>query len=233
MMARVAATRAGEAGMMPAFKGWPDRALAFYEGLEADNSKAYWLDHKEVYARDVRAPMEALLAELRDEFGEGRLFRPFRDTRFSKDKSPYKTAIAARIGQGYVSLSADGLLAGMGTYHMEADQLARYRAAVVADGSGGRLAATVHELRATGLDVHAMETLKTAPRGFPKDHARIDLLRMKGLVVSRHWAPASWLHTARAKSRVVEVFRAAAPLLGWLDAQVGPPGVPGGAAVRR
>jgi hypothetical protein len=46
-----------------AFKGWPDTALAFYEGLEADNSKAYWLDHKEVFERDVKGPMDALMAE--------------------------------------------------------------------------------------------------------------------------------------------------------------------------
>ncbi|HEX4162146.1 MAG TPA: DUF2461 family protein, partial [Acidimicrobiales bacterium] len=73
------------------FKGWPETALAFYEGLEADNSKTYWLDHKEVYERDVKAPMDALLAELTAEFGEPKLFRPYRDTRFSRDKSPYKT----------------------------------------------------------------------------------------------------------------------------------------------
>jgi hypothetical protein len=69
------------------FKGWPDSALHFFEGLEADNSKAYWLDHKEVYERDVRAPMEALLADLRDDFGTARMFRPYRDTRLSSDKS--------------------------------------------------------------------------------------------------------------------------------------------------
>ena len=98
-----------------AFKGWPDSALAFYEGLEADNSKAYWLDHKDVYERDVKGPMEALLTELSTEFGEWRLFRPYRDTRFSRDKSPYKTNVAARIGDGYVHLSADGLLVGAGS----------------------------------------------------------------------------------------------------------------------
>ena len=110
-----------------AFKGWPDSALAFYEGLEADNSKAYWLDHKEVYERDVKAPMDALLAELTAEFGETKLFRPYRDTRFSRDKSPYKTTIAATIGAGYVRFSADGLFAGGGMYHMLSDQLARFR----------------------------------------------------------------------------------------------------------
>ena len=118
------------------FKGWPERALDFFDGLEADNSKAYWADHREVYERDVKAPMDALLAELGPEFGETKLFRPYRDTRFSRDKSPYKTAIAARVGDGYVQLSADGLMAGAGWYHMTPEQLVRYRDAVVDDRTG-------------------------------------------------------------------------------------------------
>lgn len=204
------------------FKGWPDRALDFYDGLEADNSKAYWLDHKDVYERDVKAPMEALLAELAPEFGETRMFRPYRDTRFSRDKAPYKTAIAAMIGDGYVQLSAHGLMAGAGMYHMAPDQLERYRAAVAADGPGRRLQGVVDTLRAGRLEVAAMETLKTAPRGYPKDHPRVELLRHKGLVAMKTWPAASWLGTAGAKKRVVEVFHATAPLLGWLQKHVGP-----------
>ncbi len=204
------------------FKGWPDRALHFFEGLEADNSKAYFMDHKQVYDDDVKAPMDALLADLGPEFGETKLFRPYRDTRFSRDKSPYKTAIAARIGDGYVQLSADGLLAGAGWYHMSPDQLTRYRDAVVDDGPGPTLQDIVDTLRGTGLEVTAMETLKTAPRGYPRDHARIELLRHKGVVAMKAWPPAAWLGTAAAKKRVVEVFRAAAPLLSWLDGHVGP-----------
>jgi len=204
------------------FRGWPEEALVFFEGLEADNSKTYWLSHKETYERDVKAPMEVLLGELRDEFGDARLFRPYRDTRFSRDKSPYKTAIAARIGDGYVQLSADGLVAGAGTYHMTPGQLARYRAAVAATGPGRTLQRIVDALGAAGLEVSAMETLKSAPRGYPKDHERVDLLRRKGLVTMRHWPPAAWLATTGAKKRVVEVFRAARPLLDWLDAHVGP-----------
>lgn len=204
------------------FKGWPDRALHFFEGLEADNSKAYFMDHKQVYDDDVKAPMDALLADLGPEFGETKLFRPYRDTCFSRDKSPYKTAIAARIGDGYVQLSADGLLAGAGWYHMSPDQLTRYRDAVVDDGPGPTLQDIVDTLRGTGLEVTAMETLKTAPRGYPRDHARIELLRHKGVVAMKAWPPAAWLGTAAAKKRVVEVFRAAAPLLSWLDGHVGP-----------
>jgi uncharacterized protein (TIGR02453 family) len=205
-----------------AFKGWPDSALAFYEGLEADNSKAYWLDHKEVYERDVKAPMDALLAELTAEFGETKVFRPYRDTRFSRDKSPYKTAIAATIGSGYVQLSADGLFAGGGMYHMMPDQLARFRKAIDADKSGKNLEKVVATVTKSGLDVHAPEELKTAPKGYPKEHPRIELLRMKGLVAARSWEPAAWLRTAGAKKRVVETLRATKPLLTWLEANVGP-----------
>ena len=206
------------------FKGWPESALDFYDGLEADNSKAFWLDHKDVYERDVKAPMEALLAELAPEYGETRLFRPYRDTRFSRDKSPYKTTIAAMIGDGYVQLSAGGLMAGAGRYHLDPDQLARYRDAVVADGPGRRLQSIVDTLRAARLEVTAMETLKTAPRGFPRDHPRVELLRHKGLVAMKSWPVASWLGTAGAKKRVVEVFEASAPLVAWLRANVGPAG---------
>jgi uncharacterized protein (TIGR02453 family) len=204
-----------------AFTGWPEAALAFFEGLEADNSKAYWLDHKDVYERDVKAPMEALLTELTREFGDWRLFRPYRDTRFSRDKSPYKTAVAATIGHGYVQFSADGLVAGAGTYHMSPDQLTRFRDAVVDDRTGEKLRGIVDRLGQAGLDVHAMEALRTAPKGYPKEHPRIELLRMKGLVTSRHWPPAAWQRTAAAKKRVVEVFRAATPMLVWLEANVG------------
>jgi uncharacterized protein (TIGR02453 family) len=203
------------------FKGWPEGALTFYEGLEADNSKAYWLGHKDVYERDVKGPMEALLAELAAEFGQPRLFRPHRDTRFSRDKSPYKTAIAARIGEGYLQLSADGLLAGAGTYHMAPDQLARYRDAVAAEPTGRALQDVVDTLRAARIEVTAMETLKGSPRGYPKDHPRHELLRHKGLVAVKSWPAAGWLRTAGAKKRVVELFHATAPLLAWLEAHVG------------
>ncbi|MGO8827164.1 MAG: DUF2461 domain-containing protein [Acidimicrobiales bacterium] len=204
------------------FRGWPERALDFYDGLEVDNSKAYWLEHKDVYERDVKAPMDALLAELSPQFGEARLFRPYRDTRFSRDKSPYKTAIAARIGDGYVQLSANGLVAGAGMYHLAPDQLARYRAAVDADGPGRGLQSIVDTLRDARLEVTAMETLKSTPRGYAKDHPRIDLLRHKGLVAMKAWPVASWLGTAGAKKRIAEVFHSSAPLLQWLHAHVGP-----------
>lgn len=209
-----------------AFRGWPAEALEFFDGLAADNSKTYWQAHKQDYEALVRAPMEALLEDLAPEWGEGRIFRPYRDVRFSKDKSPYKTTIAAMVGEGYVQLSADGLAAGCGMWEMAPDQLERYREAVSEEPSGAQLAALVADARRASLDVMSHGELKTAPRGYPKDHPRIELLRYKGLVTWREWPPAAWLGTARAKDRVTGFFTASAPISAWLDRHVGPSTLP-------
>jgi uncharacterized protein (TIGR02453 family) len=204
------------------FNGWPASAIEFYEGLEADNSKAYWNEHKPAYERDVKAPMLALLDELAGEFGESRLFRPNRDIRFSADKSPYKTSIAAMAGDCYIQLSTDGLMAGAGSYHMSAGQLERYRTAVDNDASGQELEAIAGDLRAAKINLYGSDALKTAPKGYPKDHPRIEFLRYRGLVAMKSWPPAPWMGTAAAKKRIVEVFRAARPLTEWLATCVGP-----------
>jgi uncharacterized protein (TIGR02453 family) len=208
------------------FKGWPAEALEFFEGLEADNSKTYWQENRHVYDEVVRAPMEALVEELAPDWGEGRVFRPYRDIRFSSDKSPYKTNIAAVIGDGYVSLSAEGLAAGSGMYEMAPDQLDRYRKSVADDRLGGKLSNLVATARAAGLDITGHELLKTAPRGFPKDHPRIELLRHKGLITWREWPAAAWLGTRKARDRVVEFFRLSKPINAWLRSNVGPSTLP-------
>jgi uncharacterized protein (TIGR02453 family) len=166
--------------------------------------------------------MEALLAELADEFGEGRIFRPNRDTRFSRDKSPYKTHIGATLaGGGYVELSVAGLAAGRGYWHLEPDQLARYREAVDDDATGSALVDVLAALARQGVETIAHSELKTAPRGYPKDHPRVELLRRKGLAAWQRWPVAAWLGTAKAKDRVVGLLRAAEPVQAWLDAHVG------------
>jgi uncharacterized protein (TIGR02453 family) len=204
------------------FRGWPAEAVEFYEGLEADNSKAYWTDNKAVYEEQVRGPMEELLRELAPEFGEGKIFRPYRDVRFSKDKSPYKTAMGATLaGGGYVHLSANGLGAGSGMYHMEPDQLDRFRRAVADDKTGGQLEKLVAAVRKKGIDVSAHDSLKTAPKGYPKDHPRIERLRQKGLITWKEWPVGAWLGSKQAKTRVVEFLRTSKPINDWLAANVG------------
>ncbi|MER5636687.1 DUF2461 domain-containing protein [Kitasatospora sp. NPDC002227] len=209
------------------FHGWPVAALDFYAGLEADNSKAYWTAHKAVYDESVHAPMADLLDLLEDEFGPGKIFRPNRDVRFSADKSPYKTHIGGYLESGgYVQLSADGLACGLGYYQLATDQLARYRAAVAEDISGAELERVIAAVTEAGPQVVGRDALKTAPRGYPKDHPRIELLRYKGLIAWQEWEPAKWLATKAAADRVSAFLRASTPLKDWLDGHVGPSELP-------
>jgi uncharacterized protein (TIGR02453 family) len=214
-----------------AFSGWPAEALEFYEGLEADNSKAYWTANKAVYEVAVRQPMDALSATVADEFGELAIFRPYRDVRFAKDKTPYKTAIGAMTeGEGgeiyYVEFSSAGLMAAAGYYHMASDQLERHRAAIDEDESGAELVGIVAALETAGYTLGAYDELRTAPRGYKRDHPRIRLLRLKGLIASRRFPPAAWLATPRALDRVVETWRGCAALNRWLGHHVGPSTLP-------
>jgi uncharacterized protein (TIGR02453 family) len=204
------------------FRGWSVEALEFFERLEADNSKSFWQRNNTVYETLVWAPMEELLAELAPEWGEGRIFRPYRDIRFSADKSLYKTHIAAMIGDGYVQLTALGLGAGSGMWEMAPDQLERYRQAVSEDRSGKSLEGIVAKARAAGLEAVGHGVLKTAPKGYPKDHPRIELLRYKGLVMWKEWPAGSWLGTRRAKDRVIQFLRVSKPINTWLRTHVGP-----------
>jgi uncharacterized protein (TIGR02453 family) len=211
---------------MARFRGWSDEALDFYRGLEADNSRAYFQAHKAVYDEQVRAPFEALSEQVAAEFGPLHVFRPNRDTRFSRDKSPYKTRCYA-VAEGergeawYVELSAAGLSVAAGFWMMATDQLARYRAAVDDEGTGEELVAIVAGVRQARLSIEG-HGLKTAPRGHPRDHPRIELLRHKSLAALRRHEPATWLGTAAAARRIVAVWRAAAPLTAWLATHVGP-----------
>jgi len=205
------------------FGGWPAVAVEFYRGLEADNSKAYWTEMKAVYEENVLAPMEALLDGLAEEFGEGRIFRPNRDIRFSADKSPYKTAIGAVLGDGYVQFSAQGIGVGAGYHRMAADQLERYRVAVVDEARGGALLEAIADLENGGLEVTTRDSLKTVPRGYPKDHPRAELLRRKDIAAWKQWpAGTSWVHTGAAQEHIADALRASRPLTDWLDAHVGP-----------
>ena len=205
-----------------AFEGWPAEALEFYEGLEADNSRTYWTRHKPVYDQQVLGPMADLVAELAPEFGDAKIFRPYRDVRFSKDKSLYKTHIGALVGSGYIQLSARGLAAGDGMYGMDPDQLRRYRQAVASDAAGEELERVIRAVEQHGISVHGHDSLKTAPRGYPADHPRIGLLRHKGLNAWKEWPVQPWLGTGAARKHIADFLIAARPLSAWLDANVGP-----------
>ncbi|MFV0308866.1 MAG: DUF2461 domain-containing protein [Desertimonas sp.] len=212
------------------FTGIPASAFDFYARLEADNTKSFWTANKEVHRSLVRDTMVALGDELAD-FGPFHVFRPYNDLRFAKHKPPYKTAQGmygeSDGGAGhYVQISAEALMTGAGYYAMAKDQLERFRAAVDAEATGAEIEAIAAGLSAAGYEIGAISELKTAPRGYPKDHRRIALLRRKGLMASRSWPQAAWMHRPGAAGRIRRAWEDAAPLCGWLDTHVGPSTLP-------
>jgi uncharacterized protein (TIGR02453 family) len=207
------------------FEGFPEEALVFYEGLRADNTKAYWTDHKATYEHAVKAPMEALLAQLEPEFGRAKLFRPYRDVRFSKDKTPYKEHAAAVVqdehgGALYVQLSDEGLYVGGGYWHTTTDQGQRLRAAVDDERTGRQLQEVLDRL--TGWQVLG-ERYKRLPKPFTADHPRAGLLHHKSLAAGLRPEPAEWLHEPECGARVAQAWREVTPLRDWLNQHVGPP----------
>jgi uncharacterized protein (DUF2461 family) len=80
--------------------------------------------------------------------------------------------------------------------------------------------------RAAGIEVTGHDVLKTAPKGYPKDHPRIELLRYKGIITWKEWPAGAWLGTRKAKDRVVEFLRLSKPLNQWLRANVGSSALP-------
>jgi uncharacterized protein (TIGR02453 family) len=210
------------------FEGFPDEGLVFYEGLEADNSKTYWTRNKSSYDSCVRAPLVALLEEVAPEFGSFKLFRPYRDVRFSNDKTPYKTHQGAtvhddsgRLGAWYVQVSADGLRVAGGVWRLESDQVDRYRRAVADELQGGRLRAELERLERAGFAVGG-EKLTRVPKGYDVDDARAELLKHKSLSVGRAWPPDEWLHERKALEVVRDAWRELSAFNGWLADNVGP-----------
>ena len=170
-----------------------------------------------MFVDSVQSPMEALV----DELGGGKLFRPYRDVRFSKDKTPYKTFAAARLEEGgYVSLSADGLYVGHGHYEMEKEALERFRAAVAADRTGTAFEKLVAKLEKSGYELGG-DQLASAPRGYAKDHPRIRLLRHKGIYAGRMLPADSSLHTRALLTKVTKVFGDLQPFVTWLETNAG------------
>ena len=218
---------------MTKFEGFGPNVHRWFKGLEADNSREYFSANREFFEHSIRDQMEALLTELSDTFGgEVKLFRQHRDIRFSADKSPYKTntygvVYGAEIGPAglYASISANGLVAGSGYHVMARDQLERYRDAVVDDRAGPQLTTAVAKADGAGLELWG-ESLATAPRGYPRDHVRIELLRRKSLALGATIKSGRGISRADSLQFVSKTWRAAAPVTGWLERYVGASAMP-------
>jgi len=210
---------------MAPFNGIPADAVDFYRELQLDNSRSWWAANKDRYAASVRGPVEGLLGELADEFGEAVAYRPHRDVRFSADKSPYKDHQGALVhvveGLGYyVQVGPEGVTTGAGYLPKGPDQLVRLRAAIDAPATGQELERILGKLAAAGFELQG-ETLRTRPRGVAEDHPRPELMRRKNVIATRRHGEPPWMSTPQAADRVRDDWRTLRPLVTWLVANVG------------
>ncbi|WP_067697877.1 DUF2461 domain-containing protein [Nocardia jejuensis] len=207
---------------MSDFIGFPLAGLDFYEDLEADNSKTFWNANKKVWESAVRDPMKALVADLEKDFGPAKIFRPYRDVRFSKDKTPYKNHQGAVVHSAptagwYVQIGAGGLYTGGGLYAADAAQLAALRAAIDHEVRGAELEKLLAQLVSAGYRIGG-DKLATKPKGYSIDHPRIDLLRHKSLTAGYEFGAPDWLTTPEAATRIRKAWEEIRPLVEWLSA---------------
>ena len=210
---------------MSEFTGFPEAALDFYDDLEMDNTKSFWEAHKAVYAESVKGPITALTDALSAEFGTAKVFRPYRDVRFAKDKTPYKTHQGAYVAVGpacgwYVEISARGVRTGGGFYDASAPDLARIRESIDHEATGKQLQRVLAKLEKSGFEIGG-EKLKTSPRGYDADHPRIDLLRHKSLTAGRPYGFDKVIHSAELVDAVRKDWRALRPLIEWVSVRLG------------
>ena len=209
---------------MAEFAGFPEAALDFYDDLEMDNTKSFWEANRATYDTAVKAPMQALTAALADEFGDAKIFRPYRDVRFAKDKTPYKTHQGAFVGVGpstgyYVQVGAPGVRTGVGFYEASPARLASFREAIVHDTYGPQLEKIVNKLTKAGFEVGG-DTLKTSPRGYDADHPRIELLRHKSFTLGRMHGFEPYVHTGELLDHVRDDWRAGRAFVEWVQTHV-------------
>lgn len=210
---------------MADFTGFPVAALDFYDDLEMDNTKSFWTAHKETYETAVRVPMTALVTELEEEFGKAKVFRPYRDVRFAKDKTPYKTHQGAFVPSGpstgwYVEVAAPGVRVGVGFYEASSPRLAAIRDAISVDPSGAELEEILAQLTGAGWTLGG-DKLKTSPRGYDAEHPRIELLRHRSMTLGKSYGFEPVIHTAELVDRVREDWREARPFVEWVGTYTG------------
>jgi uncharacterized protein (TIGR02453 family) len=222
------------------FEGFADVRASFFRALAKHQSRDWFTAHRGEYESGWLEPMHALLGELserieglfpRRQLGEPKVFRIFRDVRFSRDKSPYKTHVAGAIPLGgsgvvpggpaaiYVHLGTD-VYVGAGHYSLDPAQLERYRAAVLDERRGAELARITARLTKAGFTLGAYETLKKAPRGVDPAHPRVALLKQKGLVTGFPDLPTELITSRALIPWLLKGAKQTAPLVEWLAANV-------------
>lgn len=220
----------------PPFEGFPKSGIDFLKRLKKNNSREWFRKHKTEYEENVKFPMQCLIAGLRDrlrdeipelDFNPKRsIFRIYRDVRFSKNKAPHKTNIAASFelkGKKkttdtpglYVGIEPGSVFVGGGMYMPGGEQLKAIRKAIVERPD--EFLAVVEDKRFKRTFGGIMgENLQKAPLGFPKDHPMIEHLKHKQWFVGKEWESESVCYTKKFEKTAADLLLETMPLVRWL-----------------
>jgi uncharacterized protein (TIGR02453 family) len=226
------------------FEGFADAKASFFAKLAKNQQKDWFLAHKEEYEEGWQRPMTLLLEGVRDklagtyaprDLGEPHVMRIYRDVRFSKDKSPYKTWIGGGVPIAqpkkkkmpeapsalYFHVSTKDCFAGAGLYMMDPPTLEKFRKALLDEKRGKELMTLTNKLAKKGYTFVAAETLKKPPKGVEPDHPRVELLKKKGLVVMFPKFPRTELAKSALVDRLAKAAKECAPVVTWLASATG------------
>jgi uncharacterized protein (TIGR02453 family) len=220
------------------FTGFPDGGIDFLLELQAEQSRPWFKAHQADFDRLWKRPLEQFVTDLQVRLSdayphlaevEPHFMRIQRDTRFARDKTPYKTWVAASIASRpgtsdeehatpglYVSFGLEGDYVGVGAWHLSPAVLNRYRAAVDHPRHGPAIQKFVDALTAQGYSIESMETLKRTPAPYAADHPRAELLKRKGLAVGVA-VPDGVPQSPELLDFAERHLRLAQPLVAWLD----------------
>lgn len=222
------------------FNGFSDAGLRFLDDLTANNTREWFEEHKDIYKNELQEPALAFISAVGERLqeispavrydsrtnGGGSLMRINRDTRFSKDKSPYKDNISMMFWEGDGKKTEEpgfgmrimdgngGLISGM--FGFDKPMLEAFRQAVLDDRFGAELDKIIKTLKKQGYEIEGGDLYKKVPRGYPEDHPRADYLKFRGLYARVETLTRETLTSPKLVDEVVGHFKAMAPLQQWL-----------------
>jgi uncharacterized protein (TIGR02453 family) len=227
-----------DAEIFPPFQGFPREGLAFLKRLKRNNNREWFSKHKIEYEELVKLPMQSLIVSLSgpmsklvpeiDVNPKRSMFRIYRDTRFSSDKTPYKTHVAAvfhlrghwQDSAGYyLHIEPGGVYLGGGIYMPNGDQLKRIRRAI--DERADQFRSIVESKKfVVRFGTLEGEKLQRGPAGFSPDHPMIEWLKYKSFYTGVDWNEEE-SYSARLVDKTIEVYRDLLPMIRFLNEALG------------
>lgn len=203
------------------FGGFGSDWLDFFDRLGDNNTREWFKSHKDEYETQIAGPLRGLAELLEPEFGPVKIYRPYRDVRFSADKRPIQEQASLSAGDErgygyYLQLSAEGLMVAGGLYQPARARLETFRTLLDSEATAAEVWRQLATAAGDGLALFEDGMLKSAPRGFRRDHPQIDLLRYTRLALTRHYGPARWMAQASCFDRVRDDWLRIKVWIDWL-----------------